>query len=320
MEYEKKPVPRSIAVFGAAGRVGRPVAEYIRYAAPDVKLRLITSSPESVAGLQAKIPTAEVVIANYLDPASLEAALDGIEGVFVVTPPGMDEETAMGNLVTAVRSVGTVNHIVRIVGFEPESSPDRVPRDLAAHGGDGSQHYIAKRVLVESKLPVTFLNSGATFMDNFVYASQGVSQHDTFVYPPRWIPYIDARDLGELGARLLLSDDARHIYQFHTVNNGQDQMTAEQVAELMSDVLKRKIVHDGSRETFLSVFGPVLDHLAGQVGEGEYRWNYTAWEQKNAVVWSLNDFAERVLGRKPTSLRAWFMEHKNFFEPASIAS
>ncbi|MDR7156838.1 uncharacterized protein YbjT (DUF2867 family) [Sphingobium xenophagum] len=315
MDYEKKPIPTSIAVFGATGRVGRPVAEYVSYAAPEVKLRLITRSNASVAGLREKFPDAEVVVADYLDAASLDVALKDIEGIFVVTPPGMNEERAMGNLVTAVQSAGAAKHIVRIVGYEPESSPENVPEDLAKRGGDGSQHFIAKAVLKKSQLPVTYLNSGATFMDNFLLAAQGISQHNLFIYPPRFVPFVDARDLGEVGARLLLSDDARHIGQFHTMNNGQDQLEPGAVAEMMSDVFKRKIFHDGSRETFMAVLGPIFDQMAGRPGEGEYRWDYTMWENRNCVVWSLNNFAERMLGRKPTSLRAWFMEHKAFFEP-----
>ncbi|UXC93822.1 hypothetical protein EGM87_23435 (plasmid) [Sphingobium sp. RSMS] len=221
----------------------------------------------------------------------------------------------MGNLVETVRSAGTVKHIVRIVGYVPESSPDHVPESLTRRGGDGSQHYVAKAVLVRSKLPVTFLNVGATLMDNFLLAAEGIRQRDTFIYPPRDIPFVDARDVGEVGARLLLSDDARHISQFHTMNNGQDQLTSEQVAEMMSDVFKRKIVHDGSRETFLREFGPLLDQRAGRAGEGEYRWDFVQWENNDAVAWALNNFAERMLGRKPTCLRAWFMEHRAFFEP-----
>ncbi|MDR7156684.1 uncharacterized protein YbjT (DUF2867 family) [Sphingobium xenophagum] len=316
MEYEKKPVPKSIAVFGAAGRMGHPVAEYVNYAAPEVKLRLITSSHGAVATLQAKFPNAEVIVADYLDAASLDVALKDIEGIFVVTPSGIDEECAMGNLVAAVGSAGTAKHIVRIVGYVPETSPDHVPESLAKRGGDGSQHYIAKAVLTKSKLPVTYLNCGATLMDNFLLAAEGIRQSDTFIYPPRDIPFVDARDLGEVGARLLLSDDARHIGQFHTMNNGQDHLLSEEVAALMSDVFKRKIIHDGSRETFLAVLGALLDQRAGRAGEGEYRWDFVQWENNDAVAWSLNNFAERILGRKPVTLREWFMEHKSFFEPA----
>ncbi|MDR7156823.1 uncharacterized protein YbjT (DUF2867 family) [Sphingobium xenophagum] len=317
MDYDKKPVPKSIAVFGAAGRVGQPLADYVRYAAPDVCLRLITSSAAAVSGLQNGYPAADVVVANYLDPDSLKPALEDMEGIFVVTPSGLDEVRAMQNLIAAVRAAGTVKHIVRVVGYGPESTLDQVPEELAARGGDGSQHYIAKAELARSGLPVTFLNCGATFMDNLLLASGGIRDRDLFIYPPLYVPFVDARDVGEVGARLLLSDDVRHISQFHTMNNGQDQLSSEEIAEMMSDILRRHIAYDGSRETFMKELGPLLDQRAGRAGEAEYRWDYVQfWENTNSVIWSLNNFAERMLGRRPTTLRAWLMEHKGFFGAA----
>ena len=39
-----KPIPTSIAVFGAGGRMGVEVAAYLDYAQPGIRLRLLTSS------------------------------------------------------------------------------------------------------------------------------------------------------------------------------------------------------------------------------------------------------------------------------------
>jgi hypothetical protein len=35
------------------------------------------------------------------------------------------------------------------------------------------------------------------------------------------------------------------------------------------------------------------------------------YEQDNEVVWALNDFVERTIGRKPTTLREWLIEHRD---------
>ena len=61
-------------------------------------------------------------------------------------------------------------HILRLVGLQPEANPRRIPQSLRDHGlGLPIQHPIAKAILDESDLPVTYLNSGATFMDNFFW-------------------------------------------------------------------------------------------------------------------------------------------------------
>ncbi|KXU30561.1 hypothetical protein A0J57_18555 [Sphingobium sp. 22B] len=314
-EYPIKAIPRSIAVFGAGGRMGRPFAQYVRYAAPDIRLRLITSSPSKVAAVQKQFPGVEVVAADYCDRASLVPALEGMEGIFVVTPSGLDEQVGMTNLIDVVRQAAAATHIIRVVGYEPESPPSRVPAHLREMGGDGSQHYIAKAMLDESGLPVTFLNCGASLMDNLLYTAPGLQRTDTLIWPQRYIPLIDPRDFAEVAARVLLSDDARHITQFHTVNNGQDQFTTTVVAEIMSDVFKRRIVHDGSKEGFLKEYGPLLEQRQGRKGEGEYRWAFFEYEYGNSVVWALNNFAERMLGRKPNSFRSWLMEHRHHFFP-----
>lgn len=311
--YPRKPELHRIAIFGATGRMGGAVAAYLAYVSPRTTLRLLSSSPAGVAQLAA-YPAAEHAAADYLNPSSLAAALDGVDGVFVVTPSGLDEQAAMTNLVEAVRAAGTVRHIVRVVGYEPEATLARVPPHLARRNGDGTQHFVAKALLDESGLPVTFLNCGSTLMDNFRWFRQPVAERDVFVYPPRLVPFVDVRDFGEIAARLLLSDDARHISQFHTVNNGHDLLTTPEVAAMLSDVLRRPIRLDASREGFLREYGPVMN--ARSPGEADYRWDFMAFELQNSVAWALNDFAERMLGRRPTTLRAWLMEHRAMFARA----
>ncbi|EXM26054.1 hypothetical protein RAB80_011774 [Fusarium oxysporum f. sp. vasinfectum] len=38
MELTKKPTPKSILIFGAAGHIGQPLAEYLTREAPDIPI------------------------------------------------------------------------------------------------------------------------------------------------------------------------------------------------------------------------------------------------------------------------------------------
>ena len=306
--------PRSIAVFGAAGHIGGPLARHVRYAAPDVRLRLVTSSAAKREVLQAEFPACECVTADYFDTESLRRAVAGMEGIFVVTPTPFDEAAAMGNLVRALNSGGGVKHVVRIVGYEPESLPRRVPEHVRAFGGTAQQHYVAKDLLDESDLPVTYLNIGATYMDNFLSMAPVIARQGTVVWPDRLIPYIDPRDVGEIAANILLSPDRRHLYQFHTVNNGQDLLSTAQVTQMLSDILKVRLKHDPSRAAFVEAYGARLAKSRGVPRAAEAILDFVEYEQGNAAFLALNDFAERTLGRTPTSLRAWFAEHRRHFE------
>lgn len=309
-----KPALRSIAIFGAAGHIGAPMARFLRFHAPDVRLRLISSKADKLDQLRAEFPGAEVAQADYHDPAGLAAALAGIEGLMVLTTQPMDERRAMTNLAGAVRRCGTLRHMIRVVGMFPDFNPRRIPQALRDFGmGLEIQHPIARQVLEEADLPVTFLNVGASYMDNFLRTIPGLQEHGTLVWPNRVVTYLDPRELGEVAARLLLSDDARHIGQFYTLNNGQPGISTEQVAALMSEVFQRPIAYDGSREGFLAFFAPLLQaKLVPETLPG-YLWDFFEFEDANAPAWVPNQFVERTLGRPPTTVRAWLQEHRALF-------
>ena len=304
-----KPPLRSIAVFEAGGRMGRQVADYLAYAAPDIRLRLLTSSPGGVQALHEHHPDADVLPANYFDPASLAPALDGVEGVFVVTPPGLDERTAMGNLVDAARNAGGVTQIIRLVGYAPEWPPEKYPWDKLKTGGE---HFIAKEILDKSGLPVTYVNLGASLMDNYFFTLGGIRKSRSLIWPERWVPFMDVRDLGEVIARLFLNNDRRLIGSFLTVNNGYDYLTTEQVAQVMSNAFLTPISAETSREGFLTEYGPIFQARFGAPDQAEILLDYFQWEHEN-WLWQLTDTAEKILGRRPNTLHNWLVEHRSAF-------
>lgn len=305
MQSDKKPVPKSVLVFGAEARIGGPLAEFLTREAPSVRLRLATNVASSVDALKARYPNAEVVVADYSDLETLRPAVAGMEGVFVLTPSGADERSMMTNLVTALKEAGVVVHVIRLVGMQPESNMHRIPQALRDHGlALPIQHPIAKTILDDSGLPVTYLNSGATFMDNFYWMAKPLREQRTLIWPERKIPYIDPREIGEAAGRLLLSDNLRHVGQFHTMNNGHDIMLFSQAAKLMSEVWGEPIAYEGSREAFFSAYADRgLSNLTRM-------WDFFQYEAANDEVWARNDFMERILGRKPITLAQWLAEHK----------
>lgn len=312
----EKSVPRSIAIFGASGHIGGPLARHVRCQAPDTQLRLITSVESKRDVLRKDFPEAQCLVANLFDASSLQRALDGVEAVFLVTPSPFDEAVAMANFVDAARKWARLVHVVRIVGYEPESLARRVPEELRRLGGTAQQHRVAKAILDESDLPVTYLNVGASYLDNFLLMAPTVRKERRMVWPDRLIPFIDPRDLGEIAAALLLSPDGRHMHQFLTLNNGQDLLTTAQIVETLSDILKTPIAYESSREAFLREYGERFARGRGSADAAANIWSFVHYEQGNSAFLCLNDMGERILGRKLTSVRAWFMEHRHHFAGA----
>ncbi|MFS4582915.1 NmrA family NAD(P)-binding protein [Phaeobacter sp. C3_T13_0] len=307
MTHNRKPIPKSILIFGAANHIGRPMAEYIAKTAPQVQLCLVSSNEDRAEALKKDFPKADIVVADYYDLPSMEAALDGIEGVYMSSPITVDPKRSMNNFVAAAKKSGTLVHMVRQIAIMPEYNKRLNPRELPARPGvDPTPDYKIKEILDDSLLPVTYINFGGSFMDNFLKVTKiGIRRERKLIWHGRKVPYVDPREIAEVVANLLLSDNHRHIGCTHTINNGHDNHTAEGVAKVMSEAFGETITFEGSRDAFLenysSVFGPVAPGI----------WAFFEYESEYEVGWALNDFAETMLGRKPKTLHDWFVEHKD---------
>lgn len=306
-DFFTKRIPQSVLIFGASGRIGGPMATYITDTEPDIRLRLATSSIRKAEALQQRFPKAEIVSCDYMDRDSLKSAVRDMEGIFCTTPTLLDEKPAMENMVAAVEHAGCLVHMIRQVGLTPEMSHSRLPRELVERGiGLPIQHPIARRVLDEAGLPVTFLNTGASFMDNFlVRMGPALKRERRLIWPERKVPYIDPTEVGEIAARLLMSNDRRHIGLFHTVNNGTDFLQFSEIAQLMSDLWGETITYDGSKNGFFSEYGDKIDSKTL-----EFLWNFFGYERSVEVAWAPNQCAEIILGRKPRTLSEWLTENR----------
>ena len=313
MSDNLKVVPKSITIFGASGRIGGPVARFIRKERPDIRLRLATSSPQKRAALEKEFPEAEVVVADYLDEASMERALQNSEGIFLVTPNFLDEERAMAIFVRVAQRLPSLKHIVRILGDPPGMTLERVPKELRDYkGGTAVQHLHAKRVLDAANLPITYINIAAYLMDNLINMARLLREERKLIIPfDRLMAFVDPRDVGETAARLLLSDNHRHIGQYYHIDNGHDVMRFSAVAQIMSEVIGEPVAYDGTGEAFVREFGPRYRERMKDERAGEYFLSYFKFEHDNETVWRRTDFCESILGRKPTTLKDWLTEHRS---------
>lgn len=131
-----------ILVIGATGNVGRPVVAELTDAGAGVRARARTPAP---------LPNgAKVTRGDRTDSASLEAALPGVETVFLIWPL-LTAEAAPA----ALAAIG--GHARRIVYLSSMSVRD----DLAEQAGTISGFHARLELLIEgSGLEWTFLRAG----------------------------------------------------------------------------------------------------------------------------------------------------------------
>ncbi len=311
---DTKPPLERIAVFGANGHIGRPLAEWITANSATTGLKLVIRNEDHRAALAAAFPHAEICIANYYDLASLESALFGVQGAFIVTPDFLDEQRAMTNFVYAARTNPGLRHVLRLIADPPGMTAERVPDSLKAFGGGTAvQHLRAKAILEESGLPFTYLNIAAYFMQNFLTPFfNGPIRAERILSVPRnrRMGFIDTHDIGACAAAILLSGNQRHIGQTYHLDNGNDVMWFDEVAALMSDVFGQTITYDGTDETFLRICGEGVKAYIGRPDADQYFINYFQFEQDNETVWRKSDIVEFLTGRPAKTLRQWLSENK----------
>jgi uncharacterized protein YbjT (DUF2867 family) len=210
-----------ILVTGATGNVGRPVVDGLL--ARDQQVRAAVRSPEEV------VPDGvDTVSFDFRDPDTWAAALDGVQGLFLLRPPSVgDVENNLLPFVDRALEQG-VEHIVFLSVEGAEKLP--IP------------HRTVERHLTEVEAPATLLRPGF-FAQNLATAyKRDIVEHDRIVVPV-WragVAWTDTRDIGEVGAIALAE---RRLVGEAPILTGPVTHTFDEVVELLSEYLGRSIRH-----------------------------------------------------------------------------
>ena len=136
----------TILVCNANGKVGQEVARALLAAGE--KLRI---GARNRAGAQAGFPGAEIVGFDYTQPATLAAAMQGVEAIFSAAPYEL-EPGATRALIAAAEAAG-VKRFVKLSALGAEADPN-------------SPHSLAETALAKSGLEWTVLRP-TFFMQNY---------------------------------------------------------------------------------------------------------------------------------------------------------
>ncbi len=217
-----------IAVVGATGNTGRAVVKELRRLGqnPVCVVRNVEKARE-VLGADAK-----AVVAELADRTSLEKALQGVTSVFVVTGHNPQMAEQQNNVLEAALKAGA-KYLVRVSGGRAVVGPN-------AESVVGRGHHAIEERLRESGIGWVILRPGLFMQNTFAQAALIKNDGKMVLPTPKDLPiaFIDVRDTGALGARILM-DPAPHVgktYEFtgKTTNYGE-------FAGVFSEVLGKKI-------------------------------------------------------------------------------
>lgn len=287
---------KTVLVVGATGTIGK---EIVTLLARDGGARVVVGSRDA-AKARAQFQSSGDVRAVELDvnrPETLPQALQGVDTVIQVNAmtPAMGPQCQA--LAKAAREAG-VKHLVRssLIGTgEPEPITEAV------------WHGEADQAIAESGIPFTLLRPNQYFQ-NFLSARNvhTIRNEGTLGLPlgTSRVSNIDARDIAEIAARVALAEGTEHHGKAYVLT-GPEASTMAEVAQAIGDALGKPVREvamepEAFRQRLLGAGPPaiIVDAIAG----------WFAYCRAGRAERVTPD-AERLLGRKPRTLRQFAQDH-----------
>jgi NAD(P)H dehydrogenase (quinone) len=135
-------------ITGASGQLGRLAVEHVSRLNPNVDITAMVRTPQAAEGLAPFRVTTS--IADYTDPASLDAALAGIDRLLLISSSVLGQRVAHHeNVIEAARRAG-----VSLIAYTSILRADTSELSLAA------EHLATEKMLRGSGLPFVILRNG----------------------------------------------------------------------------------------------------------------------------------------------------------------
>ncbi len=281
-----------ILVVGATGTNGREVAT--RLAAAGQQIRALVQRPDKAANLLG--PDVELVQGDLNDPASLEAALKGVDKAFIVAAVDQRATIWYRNFFEAAKTVGT-GHIVKFSAMGAGSGNAELLR----------QHGDSDQFLQASGLAYTILRPNS-FYQNLLWSAGTIKEQGAFYLPigDAKQSLVDVRDIAAVAVAVLTGKDHEgKIYEI----TGPESLSYYDVAEKLSKVLGKPIKYvDVSPATAKE----------GMLKAGTPEWNAIAVTELYGVFATglasrTMDTVSKITGKRPISFEQFVRDFAGQF-------
>ena len=275
---------RRVLAIGAAGKfAGLIVPELVKRG---VWVRGLVQNREQVDAVKAR-GAADVALGDLSDRASIDPALEGVDGVFYIAPAFLPNEASVGvRVVEAAKAAGVKRFVFSSV----------IHPILSALGNHAAKAPV-EEALLTSGMAYTFLHP-AVFFQNFSESWETVVRTGAFAEP--WssdnrFSRVDYRDVAEAAA-IALTEDRLLYGTFELCAEG--WLNRHEVAAVMGEILGRPIkVEQVDPKAAAAGAGPGAAAL-----EKMFEWYNQRGLCGNALT------LRAVLGREPRTLRAFLEE------------
>jgi uncharacterized protein YbjT (DUF2867 family) len=282
-----------ILVIGATGTNGRVVIERLLAAKQPVRA-LVRDRSKAIDIGKGQI---ELVQGDLDQPASLDAALAGVERAFFVAAVDQRYARWFGNFLAAARRAGT-SHIVKFSGMGARvDSPSELMR----------QHGETDQALADSGVAFTILRPNS-FYQNMFWSAESIKSQGAFYLPMGNArqSFVDVRDIASVAAAVLTHKG--HEGKTYEIT-GPDSLSYQEVADTLTAVLGKPI-------RYIDV--PPEAALESMLKSGMPDWNARAVSDLYATFAAglaarTTDTVEQITGTRPISFEQFAREHAAAF-------
>ncbi len=215
---------RPVLVTGATGNTGRAIVDEL--ARRGTPVRAMVRAGADRAKLPAGIP---VAVADFDDPASIAAALDGAERAYLVTPSSERAEEQQRRFADLAATAGVRHLVVLSQLAADEHSPVRFLR----------YHAAVEQHVRDLGIPFTFLRPNLFFQGLLAFAGP-IAAEGRFYAPigDATVSAVDVRDIAAVAAVTLT--EPGHEGAIYTLT-GPAAVTHAQIATALTDALGREV-------------------------------------------------------------------------------
>jgi uncharacterized protein YbjT (DUF2867 family) len=288
-----------ILVTGSTGHTGSGLVPTLL--AAGARVRALVRNPGQAEALR-KLG-AEVVVADLGDPATLDAAVAGVDRIYMCLFNGPEQANHGRNLLAAARRAGRP-HIVHHAASGSDRS--RIIRHIDE----------VEKALRASGLPWTILRP-TFYLQNTMMAIPTVQSHGAIYLPMKQgrMAMTDIRDIVDVAAHVLLSPDMRaHEGKTYTLTTPESFTIADFAGALGAAL--------GKPVTYVDV--PISAARESMVGMGMDPWvvdGYMELFEGFADNWGdkTSTDVQKLLGRPARGLREFVADFKGAFANAVAA-
>jgi len=275
-----------ILVTGFTGKVGLQVANYLK--SIDIP---ILCGVRNVERAKAKFGDIyEYVSLDFSDPTTFDGALENIDRIFLMYPPG--ENLQFDTFLEKAKDK-EIKHITYLSLKDVQFMPF-------------IHHYKMEKLIKSYNIPYTFVRAGY-FMQNLNdFLCKEIKERQRIFVPAGKgkTSFVDTRDLAEISA-LTLVNEVKHKNQIYAVT-GNEALDFFDVASIMTEVLGVKIEYTNPS---VKEFREYMK----KIGEDEGFVNVVVgvhMPTKLGLAKGIKHDYEKVTGKTPTNIRKYMEDFK----------